>query len=196
MFRVNRISATPKILAIVYTDGGVASPYIAELGYRLREVGTSVAGIVQYKSSLPRPSRCAIEVEELSSRFVLQLSEDEADQPFGCRIDPEALAEAAALIAAALRKNPDVVILNKFGRLEAEGGGLREIIAEAILLGTPLIAGVPRRNLAPWRAFTKGLAEEISIGSTRLYQWLAAHRMILDCEIAVAPAMPTIRATG
>ncbi len=196
MFRVNRISATPRILALVYTDGEAASSYIADLGYRLREGGSSVAGIVQYKASLPRQSRCAIEVEELTSRFVLQLSEEEADKPFGCRIDPEALAEAAALITAALRKNPDVVIFNKFGRLEAEGGGLGETIAEAIQLGTPLIAGVPRRNLAPWRAFTKGLAEEISIGSSRLYQWLAAHRMILDCEIALAPSMPTIRAAG
>ncbi|HEY0329330.1 MAG TPA: DUF2478 domain-containing protein [Rhodopseudomonas sp.] len=196
MFRVNRISATPRILAIVYTDGGAASSYIAELGYRLREAGTSIAGIVQYKPTLPAPSRCAIEVEELTSRFVLQLSEDGADQPFGCGIDPEALAEAAALITAALRKHPDVVLLNKFGRLEAEGGGLRETIAEAIQLGTPLIAGVPRRNLGPWRALTKGLAEEIAIGSSRLYQWLAAHRMMLDCEIALAPSMPTIRAAG
>ena len=160
MFRLSRTPGSPAILAIVYADGGAAGSFIANLGYRLRDAGVAVAGIVPYRSSTPRTGKCGVEVEELASRLVLQLSEDENPQPFGCRIDPEAISEAAALISSSLRKAPNVVIFNKFGKLEAEGGGLRETIAEAIQLGIPVIAGVPRRHVGTFRQLTEGLAEE------------------------------------
>jgi nucleoside-triphosphatase THEP1 len=182
MFRLSRASGSPAILAIVYADGVAAGSFIADLGYRLRDAGVAIAGIVPYRSSTPRTGRCGVEVEELASRLVLQLSEDENPQPFGCRVDPEAISEAAALISSSLRKAPNVVIFNKFGKMEAEGGGLRETIAEAIQLGIPVIAGVPRRNVGIFRELTEGLAEETQVDSPRIYQWLAARKMVVDCE--------------
>lgn len=182
MFRVSRTSGRPAILAIVYNDGGVASPFIADLGYRLRDSGAAVAGIVPYRSATPLDGKCSIEVEELASRFVLQLADEAVTHPFGCRVDPEAISEAAALISASLHKTPSVVIFNKFGKLEVAGGGLRETISEAIALGVPTIVGVPRRHLACWREFTQGIGEEAQVGSPRLYQWLAAHKIMIACD--------------
>jgi nucleoside-triphosphatase THEP1 len=197
MFRVSRASDSPAILAIVYNDGGVAGPFIADLGYRLRDSGAAVAGIVPYRSAMQRDGKCAVEVEELASRFVLQLAEDTNTHPFGCRIDPEAISEAAALISAALHKAASVAIFNKFGKMEAEGGGLRETIAEAIELGVPAIVGVPRRHIAGFRQFTLGLAEEVQVGSPRLYQWLAARKIMMACEETDdAFAGAAIRAAG
>jgi len=191
MFRLSRALGSPAILAIVYADGAAAGSFIAELGYRLRDAGVAIAGIVPYRSSA-RTGKCGVEVEELASRLVLQLSEDENPQPFGCRIDPEAISEAAALISSSLRKAPNVVIFNKFGKLEAEGGGLRETIAEAIQLGIPVIAGVPRRNIGTFRELTEGLAEETQVDSPRIYQWLAARKMVVDCERPAISGQPDI----
>ena len=182
MFRLSRAPGSPAILAIVYADGAVAGSFIANLGYRLRDAGVAVAGIVPYRSSTARNGQCGVEVEELASRLVLQLAEDENPQPFGCRVDPEAISEAAALISSSLRKAPNVVIFNKFGKLEAEGGGLRETITEAIQLGIPVITGVPRRNIGIFRELTEGLAEETQVDLPRVYQWLAARKMVVDCE--------------
>lgn len=191
------MSGSPAILAIVYNDGDVAASFIADLGYRLRHSGAAVAGVVPYRSATPREGKCTIEVEELASRFVLQLADDMTTHPFGCRIDPEALSEAAALISAALQKAASVVIFNKFGKLEAEGGGLRETIAEAIELGVPAIVGVPRRHIASWRQFTHGLAEEVQVGSQRLYQWLTARKIMIACEEAAESfGGAAIRAAG
>jgi nucleoside-triphosphatase THEP1 len=187
MFRLSRAPGSPAILAIVYADGGAAGSFIANLGYRLRDAGVAVAGVVPYRASTPRNGTCGVEIEELASRLVLQLAEDEDPQPFGCKIDPEAISEAAALISSSLRKAPSVVIFNKFGRLEADGGGLRETIAEAIQLGIPVIAGVPRRNIGHFRELTEGLAEETQVDSPRIYQWLAARKMVVDCD---RPAIP------
>lgn len=85
------------------------------------------------------------------------------------------MADAAALLCSALHNDPKLVIVNKFGKLEAEGKGLRDALAAAVQLGIPIIVGVPYRNLDQWRLFADGLAEECETTSPRLQQWLSRH---------------------
>jgi hypothetical protein len=176
-------SGRPSILAIVYCDSAAACRSISELGYRIRDGGGIVAGIVPYHAARDEAPRCDMEVEELASRFILQLAEDTDKKSSGCRIDPAALQEAAALIAAAFNKDPELVIINKFGRLEAEGFGLGEVISETVDRGIPLVVGVPERHVASWREFTGGLAEEAPLGSPRIQQWLARRGLIKGRDI-------------
>ena len=116
-----------------------------------------------------------MEVEELASGIVLQISEDRGKEARGCRMDRGALLEAAGLLSASLESEPDILIINKFGKLEAEGRGLREALSDAVQLGVPIVVGVPYRNIEQWRAFAGGLAEECPIGSSRLHEWLSQH---------------------
>lgn len=160
------------ILAIVYSDGHAADRFISDLGYRVRGAGIAVAGIVQHNKFIRDRTKCDMEVEELASGIVLQLSEDRGKEARGCRLDRGALSEAAVLISASFRYQPELVILNKFGKLEAEGRGLRDTLSVAVQIGLPVVVGVPYRNLEQWRAFAEGLAEECPIGSSRLHEWL------------------------
>jgi hypothetical protein len=82
------------------------------------------------------------------------------------------LSEAASLLSSSLESEPDVLILNKFGKLEAEGRGLRDTLSDAVQLGVPIVVGVPYRNIEQWRVFTGGLAEECLIDSHRVHEWL------------------------
>lgn len=136
-----------------------------------------------------------MEVEELASGIVLQLSEDRGREARGCRLDRGALSETAALISASLQNEPELVILNKFGKLEAEGRGLRDTLADAVLLGVPIVVGVPYRNIEQWRAFAEGLAEECPNGSPRLHEWLhAASRLAIVLQDAsVSPTLESMR---
>lgn len=167
------------ILAIVYSDGLAADRFISNLGYKIRDAGIAVAGIVQHNKFIRDRTKCDMEVEELASGIILQLSEDRGKEARGCRLDRGALSEAAALLSASLENEPELVILNKFGKLEAEGRGLRDTLADAVQLGVPIVVGVPYRNIEQWRAFTVGLAEECPIGSSRLHEWLLLHRFNL-----------------
>lgn len=90
-------------------------------------------------------------------------------------MDRGALLEAAGLLSASLESEPDLLIINKFGKLEAEGRGLRETLSDAVQLGVPIVVGVPYRNIEQWRSFAGGMAEECPIGSSRLYDWLWQH---------------------
>jgi nucleoside-triphosphatase THEP1 len=168
----------PSILALVYSDGAAACRMISELGYRLRDTGVAVAGIVAYHATRDGTPRCDMEIEELTSRIILQLADDQTPQASGCRIDPAAMQDAAALISAAFQKCPELLIVNKFGQLEADGGGLAEVITEAVDLGIPVMVGVPERHIARWRELTGGLADEAMIDSPRVQQWLARRGLV------------------
>lgn len=160
------------ILAIVYSDGYAADRFISDLGYRIRDAGIAVAGVVQHNKFIRDRTKCDMEVEELASGVVLQLSEDRGREARGCRLDRGALSDAAVLIAGSLQDEPELVILNKFGKLEAEGRGLRDTLSDAVQLGVPVVVGVPYRNVEQWRAFAEDLAEECPIGSSRVQEWL------------------------
>jgi hypothetical protein len=151
------VPATRLLLAIVYDDGIVADRILSELGYALRDKGVAVKGLVQRNSFRRDRTKCDMELEELGSAAVFQLSKDRGKHAGGCRLDREAIVSAAALIGPALNENCDLLILNKFGRSEAEGRGLRDIIAAAIDLEIPTLVGVPRRNLEVWQKFAEGL---------------------------------------
>lgn len=163
------------ILAILYSDGLAADQLISELGYKLRDAGIAVAGIVQHNQFVRNRTKCDMEVEELSSGIVLKLSEDRGREARGCRLDRSALSEAASLLSASIEREPALVILNKFGKTEAEGQGLRDVLAQAVQLGVPVIAGVPYRNVEQWRIFADGFAEECGIDSPRIFGWLQLH---------------------
>lgn len=168
-------SATLPILAIVYSDGLAADQLISALGYKLRDAGVAVAGVVQHNRFVRDRTKCDMEAEELSSGVILKLSEDRGRQARGCRLDRSALSEAAALLSAAIANEPELVILNKFGKTEAEGQGLRDAIAQAVQLEIPVLVGVPYRNVEQWRLFAEGLAEECCLGSSRVFEWLLHH---------------------
>jgi nucleoside-triphosphatase THEP1 len=168
-------STTSQILALLYSDSIEADRFISDLGYALRNSGVAVAGIVQHNLARPDRAKCDMQVEELASGRLLQLSEDRGSEARGCRLDQGALSEAAAVLSAALRDGPEIVILNKFGKHEAEGRGLRDVLAEAVQLGIPVVVGVPYRNVEQWRIFAGPFAGECEIGSDRPCEWLSRH---------------------
>jgi hypothetical protein len=52
-------------------------------------------------------------------------------------------------IELALKNGLEFVVLNKFGKLEAEGMGMRDLIAQAVCMGIPVIVGVRRAICKP-----------------------------------------------
>ncbi|MCF8476817.1 MAG: DUF2478 domain-containing protein [Pseudolabrys sp.] len=166
------------VLAVVYSDGIAADKIIADWGYALRSAGLTVAGLVQLNTFERDPTKCDMAAEELFSGTVLQLSEYRGSGSRGCRLDHSALVEAAVLLNSALDEMPNILVLNKFGKIEAEGSGLRDVLAKAVELNVPIIVGVPFRNIDQWRAFAGDLAEECPADSSHIERWLVAHGIL------------------
>lgn len=149
------------IFALTYTDSARADEALRRIALALLERGWNLAGLIQHNQPRPGRSRCDMVLEELASGTLVAISEDRGPNARGCALEVGQLLHATEIARAALRGRPDAIILNKFGKAESEGGGFRDLIAEAIETGIPLLIAVPFRNLESWRAFSGDLALEI-----------------------------------
>lgn len=151
------------ITALIYSDSDAADQALRDIAVTLMERGCKLAGLVQHNTPRPGRSRCDMILEELASGDLLGISQDRGPLARGCALDVDQLLKAMQIVRAALAERPELVILNKFGKTEAEGAGFRPLIAEAIEAGLPLLIAVPWRNIESWRNFTGDLAREIDL---------------------------------
>jgi molybdopterin molybdotransferase len=164
--QVNAGWALPSpILAIVYGAGEEADPVLARLADRLQSCGIDTAGMVQRNPEVPGRVRCNMEVEILPDGERLLISEDRGAEARGCRLDPGMLLAAVAKAQTRLAAGADILILNRFGKLEAEGGGGRDLIAAAVAQAVPVLVAVPWRNIDAFRAFAGEFASEMPIAA-------------------------------
>lgn len=148
------------IWAIVYDDGQRIAALMDRIVTYLRSTGSQLAGLRQIAVSRPGHSRCDMILEDLASGATAAISEDRGEGARGCRLDVDALLNAMARARDALDERPDLLLVNKFGKTECEGGGLRPLIVSALERGVPVLVAVPRRNIDGWRAFAGELSVE------------------------------------
>ncbi len=94
----------------------------------------------------------------------------------GCRLDSGALALAAGRAARVLERGADMVIVNKFGKQEALGGGLRDLIAQALAADTPVLVAVAPEMLSAFTRFAGDLAQPVTAESALPWCRAAAAR--------------------
>jgi hypothetical protein len=160
------------VAAIVYPNEAYPDVIFEALVGRCRALGLSLAGVLQHQAFEGTDRRCDVLLEDLTSGHRIVLFEDRGSGARGCRLDESALAEAAARVEGSLERAPNLLILNKFGKVECEGGGLRDLIASAIGRGIPVVIGVPERNLDAWRSFAGEFAIELRDDAREVERWL------------------------
>jgi nucleoside-triphosphatase THEP1 len=135
--------------------------------------GLRCCGTVQINSARGDTGPCDMDVQILPDGPVLRISQDLGRSARGCRLDPAAIETAVGLVTATLEKGADVVILNKFGKHEAEGRGFRTVIADALACGLPVIVGVNALNLPAFQQFSQSLAVDLPCEINALADWVA-----------------------
>lgn len=164
------------MLGYVVADGrGAADRLLAGVARRLRADGWPLAGAVQVNVSPGPGVRSAMDLHLLHSGVgtgaVVRISQDLGALAQGCRLDPAALAQAAGLIEAALGTGPRLLIANKFGKAEAEGGGLRPAIGQALARGIPVLTAVAPKNLPAFEDFAGDFGECLPAGVGAVLDW-------------------------
>ncbi len=89
----------------------------------------------------------------------------------GCRLDSGALEGAVAEVLARLEPGVDLLIVNKFGRRESEGGGMRAAISRAIELDIPVLIGVNPVSADALLAYLGEGAEPLAPETAVLVNW-------------------------
>lgn len=166
-------------LAFVRTiERGLTDRLLWEFADHLQARGFSLAGVVQTNSDRPGSHHCDMDVRVLPTGPVIRINQVLGEESRGCRLNPVALEEAVALVEAGLERSPDLLIINKFGKHEAEGRGFRPLIAEALAREIPVLLGVNALNRKAFEEFSGGYAQEIVANAEGLGAWFGCFQQL------------------
>lgn len=168
-----------RIAAVVYEpgEGETTDRLLWALAERLRAEGVALAGTTQRSAERPDRCRCDMIVAELGSGGETRISEDRGAEARGCRLDTAALEQLAGATIQTIERGADMLIVNKFGKREAEGAGMRPAIAEAFAADIPVLVAVNRAGLEAWRDFSGGLSDELRPEVDVIQAWVDGQRL-------------------
>ncbi len=170
----NDLEPDMQLAAILHDGDQLGDNAMSNIAGRLQDAGHRVGGVVQSNTLRPGLFHCDMELRELTSGRIFPISQNLGNKSSGCRLDSAALEHVVGLVEAAVRTGLDILILNKFGKQEAEGKGLRNAIVLAADAGIPVLVGLNRGNCDTWIEFCGDEGRLFDINSPKVEQWLAS----------------------
>ncbi|MDW4549064.1 DUF2478 domain-containing protein [Defluviimonas sp. D31] len=169
-----------RLAYITASEKGLTDRVLAEAADLLAKRGLRLTGVVQTNIQRPQRFHCDMDLRILPDGPTIGITQNLGANARGCRLDPGALEGAVADVSARLASGrADLLILNKFGKHEAEGRGFRPVIAEALAMELPVVLGVNALNLDAFATFSEGLGEELPADPAAILAW---------CSCAMAEA--------
>ncbi len=167
-YAIAEFDAQCDLAALVYGQPDEPDRLLREFVQDLTNRGYRVAGLVQTRLD---DGRAAVSV--LPSGETIPLAQKPAAVS-SSRREPCDLAQAAARIDALIESGADLVIINRFGKLEAQGNGLVDEIARALSFDIPVVVAVPEFRFAEWLSFCRGMGVKLPCRNGSLQSWWSA----------------------
>ncbi|MEX3009719.1 DUF2478 domain-containing protein [Hoeflea sp. TYP-13] len=137
----------------------------------LQAEGFRIGGFVQRETPDPK-SCCAItHVEDVMTGKRHRISQALGAGSKGCRLDPQALAAISGGLLELLEEGVDLIVLNRFGKGESDGQGLRAVIEKALDLGVPVLTAVRDTYAPAWEEFSGEFAATLPMDATAVIEW-------------------------
>ncbi|NOD74704.1 MULTISPECIES: DUF2478 domain-containing protein [unclassified Ruegeria] len=156
---------------VTTTDRGATDRLLSAVAEHLLASGAKLAGVVQTNTECADSSKCDMDVRVLPEGETIRISQSLGTQSRGCRLDPAALEQAVGYVTSSLADAPQLLIINKFGKHEADGRGFRPVIAEALAQDIPVLVGVNGLNSEKFQDFTGGDAEQLDSDLSAIVAW-------------------------
>jgi nucleoside-triphosphatase THEP1 len=161
----------PLLAAIPFAQDQAVDQMLEYVARTLVSEGYRVAGFIQYSQEIAGRCCGAVDVEDIATGKRIQIMQPLGRQAKGCRLDPQAMAAVTARALAMLEEGPDILILNRFGKGESEGKGLRAAFEAASLAGVPVLTSVKETYLEPWRGFAGGMSSDLAPDPDAVLRW-------------------------
>ncbi|WP_112309702.1 DUF2478 domain-containing protein [Pseudogemmobacter bohemicus] len=144
---------------------------LQEVSRRLIAHGLNMAGTLQINTRQPGRSKSDMDLWLLPEGPQIRISLDRGEAAAGCRLDTAALEDAAVIVAQRLSA-ADVLMVNKFGKQEADGHGLADSVADALGDGKPVLCGMADHFLEGFLNYAAGHAEELPRNADQVFAWV------------------------
>lgn len=133
-----------------------------------------MAGLVEIAECRAGGGCGRLAVRDLATGEEIAISQDLGAGSTACNLDPGGLARACAAAERAIALGVDVVVLSKFGKLEAARGGLSDAFRAAIAADVPVVTAVAPAMAADWARFAGPLSDNVEACAPALAQWWRA----------------------
>ncbi|WP_395711883.1 DUF2478 domain-containing protein [Reyranella sp.] len=172
-----------KIAVVQGAPSALVQTLFQELTQRWQASGR-LAGVVAEDHGLPDRACSAGYLRSLSDGERYPIFQDLGAGSKGCHLAGDGAAVAAAAVRRDIAAGCDLVVLSKFGKLEAGGGGLRDAFGAAIEAGVPVLTSVSPAYVAAWEAFATPLFVVLPAAAERIDAWWRS----LRSPVAAVPA--------
>lgn len=166
----------PILAAISVEEASGAAPLLRAVIGVLRTENRRIAGHIQRETSVDGICCPDMLLEDIETGEQHCISQALGPGANGCRLDSQALADVAGRTLAALdaAPGPDLLFLNRFGKAEAEGRGLRAVFEKAASLGVPVLTCVKQDYRTAWSDYTGALSTALPATEDAVLDWCRA----------------------
>lgn len=130
-----------------------------------------LAGVVAEDHGLADRACAAGFLRSLADGERFPIFQDLGPGSTACHLAGGGATAAAAAVRRDIAEGCDLVVLSKFGKLEAEGRGLRDAFGAAIEAGVPLLTSVSGKFVAAWESFAAPLFIIVPDDADRIEAW-------------------------
>ncbi len=166
----------PKIAALSGASGPSNQALLADFVKKRRAEGLRVAGLVEVSEKAESGACGHLSVVDVATGARIAISQDLGPGSTACNLDPGGVAEACAATQRAIEQGADLVVLSKFGKLEAARGGLCDAFAAAIEAELPIVTTVNPVMRQDWTRFAGPLSDDVFASVEALEAWWSATR--------------------
>lgn len=153
------------VAAVVYGPAVDPDPVLRGFFERRLGEGWDVVGVLQERLPLGDDARRRVRLHLAADGELVPAT------PPSWHARREALAAIGDRLVEVVDRRPDVLILNRFGRCEANGGGLFALIRRAVEIELPVLVAVPEALFPVWLACVRGLAVRVPPRRGALELW-------------------------
>jgi molybdate transport system ATP-binding protein len=141
--------ADPRLFAaVVYDDRVSIDTLLGTFAADLEAAGTKVGGVIQISEEPGCGPGSPLRLRDVATGEILPICET-VEQRF-CRLNSERFDRAASHIRAACATDAELIVVSRFGKMEARGEGFRDEITTAIRSGRRLLTAVRRGLVHNW----------------------------------------------
>ncbi len=167
---------THQLAAIRYERGFDIDRLLIDVCQTLSAQRVRIGGLVQLSTG-DRGGNCAAttHVMDLKTGANFDIWEDRGPCARGCRLDEDGLSHAEPVLQRAIDERVDLLVINRFGRAESLGRGLRPFFDRALSAGIPVLTAVRSPYDAAWHDFHGGLGVALpcSENTASIIDWVS-----------------------
>jgi len=172
----------PRIAALRGAPNAAMQTLLDEFAQRRARAGLRVAGVVE-DSDCTHDGTCKrFRIRDLLSGEMISISQNLGRGSTACNLDPGALVRACGRIETAISEGADLVVLSKFGKLEAARSGLADAFRAAIEADIPVLTVVSPAAAEEWETFAAPLFQFVDASCEALECWWATQSPQPPCR--------------